>query len=83
MEILTKENFEEFAFEIKGHLLELRELINERKGKRIIKNKELKEYLGCSYSTLEKMRQTNLIPYKKVLGNYYYDIDEIDKIFLN
>ena len=83
MEILTKENFEEFVFEIKGHLLELRELINERKVKRIIKNKELKEYLGCSYSTLEKMRQTNLIPYKKVLGNYYYDIDEIDKIFLN
>jgi len=82
MEILTKEKFEQFSNELKTQINELKAVMNENSRKKIIKNKELKEYLGCSYSTIEKMRQSNLIPYKRVMGNYYYNLEEINKIFL-
>jgi len=82
MEILTKEKFEEFSNELKTQINELKAVMNDNSRKKIIKNKELKEYLGCSYSTIEKMRQSNLIPYKRVMGNYYYNLEEINKIFL-
>jgi hypothetical protein len=45
-----------------------------------MKNKELKEYLGVSYSTLDKMRANNVIPYKKIMGNYYYSVDVINSV---
>lgn len=81
MEILTKNEFNDFAVEMKSELDEIKKLISSQKSKKILKNKELKEYIGCSYSTIEKMRQQNIIPYKRVMGNYYYSIDEINKIF--
>jgi len=83
MEILTKEKFEDFSRELKTQINELKTLMNDNSRKKIIKNKELKEYLGCSYSTIEKMRQSNLIPYKRVMGNYYYNLEEINRVFLN
>jgi hypothetical protein len=83
MDILTKNEFEDFTLEIKSEISELKKLISSQKNKKVLKNKDLKEYLGCSYSTLEKMRNLNLIPFKKVMGNYYYDIDKINEIFYN
>lgn len=82
MEILTKQTFDEFSSDLRNQINELKAVVLEKSRKKIIKNKELKEYLGCSYSTIEKMRQTNLIPYKRIMGNYYYNLDEINKIFL-
>ena len=83
MELLTKDEFEKFVNEIKFEIDGLKYCLSSPYNKKIFKNKELKEYLGCSYSTLEKMRSQNIIPYKKVMGNYYYDIDEVNKVFMN
>jgi hypothetical protein len=80
MEIVTKEMFEDFKNELNGQLMELKNSIENKQSKKILKNKELKEYLGVSYSTLDKMRANNIIPYKKIMGNYFYKIEEIDKI---
>jgi hypothetical protein len=80
MEIVTKEMFENFKNELKGQLIELKNSIEIKQNKKIMKNKELKEYLGVSYSTLDKMRTNNVIPYKKIMGNYYYDIKEIERV---
>ena len=81
MEIVTKEMFEDFKNELNGKLIELKNAVENNQTKKIMKNKELKEYLGVSYSTLDKMRSTNVIPYKKIMGNYYYDIKEIESVF--
>jgi hypothetical protein len=81
MEIVTKEMFEDFKNELNGQLIELKNAVENRQTKKIMKNKELKEYLGVSYSTLDKMRANNVIPYKKIMGNYYYDIKEIESVF--
>ena len=80
MEIVTKEMFEEFKNELNGQLKELKNSVENKQQKKIMKNKELKEYLGVSYSTLDKMRANNVIPFKKIMGNYYYSVDEIDSI---
>ncbi len=82
MEILTKEKFEEFSNEIKTEIFELKKSITNLNEKKILKNKELKQYLGCSYSTIEKLRQNNILPYRKILGNYYYSLDDVNKVFL-
>jgi DNA-binding Xre family transcriptional regulator len=81
MEIVTKEMFEDFKNELNEQLIELKNAVENKQIKKIMKNKELKEYLGVSYSTLDKMRANNVIPYKKIMGNYYYLIEGINTIF--
>ena len=39
------------------------------------------EYLGCSESTIQNLRNEGVIPYKKVMGTYFYSYDKISKIF--
>ena len=80
MEIVTKEMFEDFKNELNEQLIELKNAVENKQIKKIMKNKELKEYLGVSYSTLDKMRANNVIPYKKIMGNYYYSVDDIDSV---
>jgi predicted site-specific integrase-resolvase len=46
-----------------------------------MKNSDLMEYLGCSYSTIENLRNAGKIPYKKVMGTYYYSFEEVSKVF--
>ena len=81
MEIVTKEMFEDFKNELNGQLIELKNAVQNKQTKKIMKNKELKEYLGVSYSTLDKMRANNVIPFKKIMGNYYYLTENINTIF--
>jgi hypothetical protein len=83
MEIVTKEMFEDLKNELNGQLMELKNSVENIQLKKIIKNKELKEYLGVSYSTLGKMRANNVIPYKKIMGNYYYNLDSINDLINN
>ncbi len=83
MEIVTKEVLNEMIFELKKELIDLKEVVKGNQTKKIMKNKELQKYLGCSYSTLEKLRDSNTIPYKKVMGNYYYSVNDVNKIFVN
>ena len=80
MEIVTKEMFEDFKNELNEQLIELKNAVEKKQIKKIMKNKELKEYLGVSYSTLDKMRSKNIIPYKKIMGNYYYSVEDINRI---
>ena len=77
MEIVTKEMFEDYKNELNEQLNELKNAIENQQTKKIMKKKELKEYLGVSYTTLDKMRANNIIPFKKILGNYYYSVDDI------
>ena len=80
MEIVTKKMFEDFKNELNVQLMELKNSVENKQTKKIMKNKELKEYLGVSYSTLDKMRANNVIPYKKIMGNYYYSVEDINRI---
>jgi hypothetical protein len=80
MEIVTKEMFEDYKIKLDEQLNEIKNAVENKQTKKIMKNKELKEYLGVSYSTLDKMRANNIIPYKKIMGNYYYKLIDVEKI---
>ena len=80
MEIVTKKMFEDFKNELNVQLMELKNSVENKQTKKIMKNRELKEYLGVSYSTLDKMRANNIIPFKKIMGNYYYSVEDIDSV---
>lgn len=45
----------------------------------IIDIKELSNYLNASVSTIRKMIYDNEIPFFKILGKYYFNLDIIDK----
>ncbi len=81
MEIVTKEMFEDFKRELKSDLYAISESISNNQPKKLLKNQDLMEYLGCSYTTIETLRNSGKIPFKKVLGTYYYPYDEIRKVF--
>ena len=81
MEIVTKEMFEQFAKQMKEELKGLKDTVTNAKLPKYLKNKDVMEIVGCSYGTLEKLRNSNTLPYKRVLGTYYYNVAEIEKIF--
>ena len=82
MEIVTKEMLDEFKQELKRDLSEINNNISQHYPKKLMKNQDLMDYLGCSYTTIEKLRASNKLPYKKVMGTYYYSIDEVNRVFL-
>ena len=57
-----------------------KELANSNKTKRWLRTKETLEYLGISASQLESLKARNLLPYTKLGGVVYYDIEDIDRI---
>ena len=79
MEIVTKQMLDEFKHDL---IKEIAQMSNHTsQPKKLLKNNDLMEYLGCSYSTIENLRNAGKIPYKKVMGTYYYSFEEVSKVF--
>ena len=79
MEIVTKQMLDEFKHDLIKELAQLNVLHSTPK--KLMKNSDLMEYLGCSYSTIENLRNVGKIPYKKVMGTYYYSFEEVSRVF--
>ena len=79
MEIVTKQMLDEFKHELIKEITQLNTI--HTLPKKLMKNSDLMEYLGCSYSTIENLRNAGKIPYKKVMGTYYYSFEEVSKVF--
>ena len=79
MEIVTKQMLDEFKHDL---IKEITQMSNPTsQPKKLLKNNDLMEYLGCSYSTIENLRNAGKIPYKKVMGTYYYSFEEVSRVF--
>lgn len=79
MEIVTKQMLDEFKQDL---INELSQFVNSpSQANKLFKNSNLMEYLGCSYSTIENLRNEGILPYKKVMGTYYYLYEEVRKVF--
>lgn len=82
--IITPEDLNEF----KTDLLEnIKILINHQEGnvkkKKWIKSLEVRQFLGISAGTLQNFRINGTLPYTKIGGVIYYDLDEILKVLEN
>ena len=81
MEVITKEEFENFKKQVEKELSDLKTQLATQRHPKLMKNRDLKEYLGCSYTTIDKMRENKVIPYRKVMGNYYYSFEDVTRVF--
>lgn len=79
MEIVTKQMLDEFKQDLIKQISRMN--VTYSTPKKLLKNSDLMEYLGCSYSTIENLRNAGKIPYKKVMGTYYYSFEEVSKVF--
>jgi len=79
-QLVTIGDLEEFKNAL---LIELRQLICEHKyktGKQWVKSYEIKKLLGISTGTLQHLRANGTLPYSKIGGIVYYDMNEINKV---
>lgn len=56
---------------------ELKALFNHQQNDTWLKSIEVKELLGCSDSTLQKLRLSGKLPFTKLSGTYYFKRDDI------
>jgi predicted DNA-binding transcriptional regulator AlpA len=76
IEIVTVDDLENFKLQL---LKDLENLINAYRPKKWLKTHEVAEMLGMSAPTLQSLRNKGLIPYRKLGGICYFNIDEIDE----
>jgi hypothetical protein len=53
---------------------------NESKSKKWLKTYEVQKLLGISAGTLQTLRNSGAIPFSKIGGTIYYDLDEINVV---
>jgi hypothetical protein len=83
IEILTKEDLEEFRKRLLNdidELLKLRPNMTDT-SEQWLKSAEVREKLKISFSSLQNLRISGRINPKKILGVYYYSKKEIDALF--
>lgn len=85
MEQITKSDLELFK---KSLLSEIEKIFSDTKdGKDVeekfgwLRSKSIRIRMNISPATLQNLRITGKIRFKKVLGSYYYNFDDIKKIF--
>lgn len=82
--ILTTEDLMEFKMEL---LEEIKKLLNSSSGsgsasKKWLKSTEVMKLLQISPGTLQNFRINGNLPFTKIGGSIYYDVDEINKILM-
>ena len=79
-EIITTDDLREFKLEL---LDDIKQLLSNNSGqpsKKWLKTPEVKKLLKVSTGTLQNLRINGTLPYTKVGGVIYYDIDDISQI---
>ena len=65
-------------------LIELTDIIEDKciLKKRWLKSRDVKMLLGISNTTLQMLREKNIIPFKKLEGVYYYPLQGIEDMMM-
>lgn len=81
VEIVTKEDLEEFGRNLLNEIAELLKARPFEKQNEWLKSAEVKKILQISFSSLQNLRISGKITPKKILGVYYYNKNEIEALF--
>lgn len=76
--IATLEDLENFKNEIIEVIEKSQSQTLSTKKKRWIKTTELQNLLGISASSIQNLRNNGTLPYTKLSGTIYYDLDRIE-----
>ncbi|PUB26333.1 hypothetical protein C8J95_11116 [Elizabethkingia sp. YR214] len=83
MEILSKQDLEIFRIRILADIERLLESnLNQSKGELDwLRSKAIRKMMDISPATLQNLRITGKIRHKKILGSYYYNKTDLQKLF--
>lgn len=79
-EIVTPDDLKKFKIEL---LNELKKLMNEQQSqptKKWLRSGEVRKLLGISAGTLQNMRTNRTLPFTKLGGVMFYDIEDIKRM---
>jgi len=81
-QIMTPEDFEQFKAEL---IEQLKVLIDTKLGNvhRWLKSHEVQKMLKISPGTLQTLRLNGKIPFTKIGGTIFYDIEDINKVMID
>lgn len=82
-QLVTLADLEEFK---KDLLLSIKQLLTDNKppvGKKWLKSYEVRELLRISSGTLQTLRSNGTLPYTKIGGIIYYNLDDINKLLVD
>ena len=78
--IITTDDLREFKMELLDDIKALLAKQASGKIKKYLKSSEVMDMLQVSPGTLQNLRINGTLPYTKVGGIIYYDVDEIQKV---
>lgn len=81
--IITPEDLTEFKEDLLDNIKNLIGNQSKSNSKKWLKSPEVRKLLGMSTGTLQNLRINGTLPYTKMGGIIYYDIEEITKILEN
>lgn len=85
-EFITKDDLRQFgllmADTVRTAVAEALELKNTDKESEWLKSKDVRRLLDISAGSVQKLRTSQKVRFKKVLGSYYYNREDIHKLFL-
>lgn len=84
-EIVTKEDLRQFGLlllnEIHSILKEMNSIQKETLDPEWLKSKTVRKLLDISAGSVQNLRTTQKVRFKKVLGSYYYNKKDLQKLF--
>jgi hypothetical protein len=84
-DMVTKEDLRQFGLELLGNIgtlmTQTREVQNEIVDQEWIKSKQVRLLMNMSPGSIQNLRVTQKIRFKKILGSYYYNKVDLLKLF--
>ncbi len=80
VEVITTEDLASFRLQL---LKDIENLLEIKKNKKWLKTGEVLELLDMSDVTLQTLRNKGIIPFRKLGGICYYNVDELDEALKN
>jgi hypothetical protein len=82
-EIITTDDLREFKIDLLDNIKQLLSNNNGQPQKKWLKSPEVRKLLTISPGTLQNLRINRTLPFTKVGGVIYYDLEDINKIMTN
>ena len=81
-DILTKEDLQQFKKELFEEIKQVlrRENLGNSGDKEWLRSREVRKKLDISPGTLQNLRITGILPFKKIGGSMYYRSSDVDKM---
>jgi len=82
-QILTVGDLADFREDLLSEINRMFKEHNGEPGKKWLKSSEIKKLLGISHGFLQQLRDSGTLPFIKIGGSIYYEVEDIQKMMLS